>query len=357
MTQPQGFVQNNANFIPPNMDMQQYTMNHATGGVPVKGGMPLSQHQAQQQTFYVAAISNGIPPQIANLLPPRALQCSWVLHQAAQNKMVLAPAQQQQFQSALNEYIEQARQQLGHQMASAPAMHQNKMVNPQFQKNEDFTLQQRTTPLDNNNQIPSTHPNSNSNDLIVQPSMTLSQSSSSGQQEDMMSSLYFGSNELDNPFSSANQPTYQPNSRRASSSSSSPPSNPPPSQTTQNQPMFEGYSSALKEGYKDETFGTPDLSLMKPSQVKQPSLPPQQQPPPPPPPQQQQQQQQQESDSFNEANDLQSSWYDSTTAIDLGLDGFDWDNNDFVKLDDNDGTSTPAAVTASNTTTGKIIVK
>ena len=121
--------------------------------------------------------------------------------------------------------------------------------------------------------------------------------------------------------------------------------------------MFEGYSSALKEGYKDETFGTPDLSLMKPSQVKQPSLPPQQQPPPPPPPQQQQQQQQQESDSFNEANDLQSSWYDSTTAIDLGLDGFDWDNNDFVKLDDNDGTSTPAAVTASNTTTGKIIVK
>ncbi|KAI8375723.1 hypothetical protein EDC96DRAFT_496321 [Choanephora cucurbitarum] len=316
----QGFVQNNF------MDMQQYTMNH-TSGVPVKGGMPLSQHQAQQQTFYVAAISNGIPPQIANLLPPRALQCSWVLHQAAQNKMVLAPAQQQQFQSALNEYIEQARQQLAHQMPGI-----NKMVNPQFQKNEDFTLQQRT-PLDN--QIPSTHPNSNSNDLIVQPSLTLSQPS--GQQEDMMSSLYFGSNELDNPFSA--NPTYQPNS--SSSPPSNPPSNPPPSQ---NQPMFEGYSSALKEGYKDETFGTPDLSLMKPSQVKQP-------PPPPPPPPPPQPQQQQESDSFNETHDLQSSWYDSTTAIDLGLDGFDWDNNDFVKLDDNDGT--PAAVTANNTTTGR----
>src|SRR5699024_9033628 len=59
---------------------------------------------------------------------------------------------------------------------------------------------------------------------------------------------------------------------------------PPPSQQQQ---YDGGYSSALKEGYKDETFGTPDLSLLtKPTTAIK------------------------EEDALVESGDLQSSWYD-----------------------------------------------
>lgn len=457
---------NNVNFSP----------NHAgnNGGIPVKGGMPLSQHQAQSQAFYMAAVSNGIPPQIVNLLPHKALQCNWLLQQAAQNKMTLSSNQQQQIQSLLSDHIELAKHQLTHQAESSP-MHQHdqgsqqqvsntpvsshmsatvntqsprpneayiKTEDNQQQQQQQFSLQQQQQAQQQmhqqqmhqqqhmqqqmqqqmlqqqqmqqhhqqqlqaqqqaqqqahqqaqqqqqqqqqaqhlhqqqqqqqqaqqqqqqqqQDQIPGT-PNSTSN-MIVHPSMTTLQSNSGSSSnngnmvEDTMSSMYFqngvmkdmsamlagngptgGNNSNNNIHNNTNnnnnspqihmQPYHTSPQQQAVRPQSQPPQQqvPPPllppqsTSSSQQQQEFDGYSSALKEGYKDETFGTPDLGLLKRETgfIKQ----------------------------EEDAAEIQSSWYDSSNGADLGLDVFDWDNNDFVTLDDNEVPTQPSTSSENN---------
>lgn len=76
---------------------------------------PSTQQQTQTQMVYQAAIASGLPPAIVNLLPPRALQCSWLLQQASQNRLNLTPQQLQQIRAMLNERVEAAKQQLAQQ--------------------------------------------------------------------------------------------------------------------------------------------------------------------------------------------------------------------------------------------------
>jgi hypothetical protein len=75
--------------------------------------------------IYQAAIDSGLSPQIVNLLPARALQCSWLLKQFSEGRISLTDQQQQQIRAMLNERVEAARQQLSKQAidtqgASAP---------------------------------------------------------------------------------------------------------------------------------------------------------------------------------------------------------------------------------------------
>ncbi|KAI9486268.1 MAG: hypothetical protein EXX96DRAFT_548372 [Benjaminiella poitrasii] len=78
-------------------------------------GMTFSQRQAQNQMVYQAAIASGLSPAIVSLLPPRALQCSWLLQQASQNRIQLTESQQQQIRAMLNERVEAVKQQLARQ--------------------------------------------------------------------------------------------------------------------------------------------------------------------------------------------------------------------------------------------------
>ena len=94
------------------------------------GGMTASQRQTQSQMIYQAAISSGIPPQIVKLLPPRALQCSWLLQQAAQNRINVTPQQQQQIRNMLNERVEAAKQQLARQAMEAQQQQQSQAPPP-----------------------------------------------------------------------------------------------------------------------------------------------------------------------------------------------------------------------------------
>ncbi|KAI8061296.1 hypothetical protein BDF21DRAFT_429255 [Thamnidium elegans] len=200
--------------------------------------------------------------------------------------------------------------------------------------------------------------------MIVHPSMTTLQSNSGNSSnngnmvEDTMSSMYFqngvikdmstmlagngstGGNNSNNNIHNTNnnnnnspqihmqpyhtspqQQVVRPQSQPPQQQVPPPPPPPPPPSTTQQQ-EFDGYSSALKEGYKDETFGTPDLGLLKRETgfIKQ----------------------------EEDAAEIQSSWYDSSNGADLGLDVFDWDNNDFVTLDDNEVPTQPSTSSENN---------
>jgi hypothetical protein len=108
----------------------------APTGVPVKGGMPLSQHQQQSHTFYMAALNNGIPQQLIHFLPPKALQINWLLYQAGNKQLTIQPGQQQQMQMMLNESLEHARRQVesGNMMQQFPQQQQPfpPQMSPQF---------------------------------------------------------------------------------------------------------------------------------------------------------------------------------------------------------------------------------
>jgi hypothetical protein len=322
--------------------INQVLYNNGQGGasgIPVKGGMPLSQHQAQSQTFYIAAINNGIPPQIINLLPPKALQLNWLLYQVGQKQMTLTPQQQHQIQKILNDHIEHAKQQLH--------MHQNQQQ--QHTQQHIPQLQNQAQQNHSQSEPQQSRPSSNPSQAKIEPGMSPPKA-----EPDMFIKLEEAQSSLQNPIpSTPNTATSAPNRVAPSSMvapgmddvmssmlfsqhhhSPPPQQQQPPSllqqqqhshispqqqqqqqqqqhQTPQANPLsvqqdshaFDGFSGALKEGYKDETFGTPDMTLLK-------------------------------RETTNELDDLQasSSWFDST--IDLGLDAFDWDNNDFVKLDD-----------------------
>ncbi|ORE06126.1 hypothetical protein BCV72DRAFT_127959 [Rhizopus microsporus var. microsporus] len=90
-------------------------------GIPVKEGMPLNQHEMQLQAFYMAAVEAGIPKDIINLLPPKALQCNWLLQQAAQGRIPLLPQQQQQIQYTLDAYIGNAKATLNMKKEAIPS--------------------------------------------------------------------------------------------------------------------------------------------------------------------------------------------------------------------------------------------
>lgn len=100
------------------------------GQTPVQGQQATPQQQAQNQMIYQAAIASGLPPAIVSLLPARALQCSWLLQQAAQNRISLTPQQQQQIRAMLNERVEAAKQQLAlREQAQPPTQVQPKPSN------------------------------------------------------------------------------------------------------------------------------------------------------------------------------------------------------------------------------------
>lgn len=90
-------------------------------GIPVKEGMPLNQHEMQLQAFYMAAVEAGIPKDIINLLPPKALQRNWLLQQAAQGRIPLLPQQQQQIQYTLDAYIDNAKATLNMKKEAIPS--------------------------------------------------------------------------------------------------------------------------------------------------------------------------------------------------------------------------------------------
>jgi hypothetical protein len=100
-----------------------------TNEAPNNSGMTMNQRQAQSQMIHQAALASGLPLQIVNLLPPRALQCCWILQQAAQNRMNLTPQQQQYIRQTLNERVEAAKQQLAKQAAEK----QQAQAQPQLQ--------------------------------------------------------------------------------------------------------------------------------------------------------------------------------------------------------------------------------
>ncbi|KAG1078504.1 hypothetical protein G6F42_024230 [Rhizopus arrhizus] len=125
-----------------------------------QAGMSLSQRQAQSQMIYQAAIAGGLSPAIVNLLPPRALQCSWLLQQSAQNRIVLTPSQQEQIRAMLNERVEAAKQQLARQ-EQAQQQQQQQQLQQQQQQQQQQALNRRQSSGVSGNAIDLTGDNNN----------------------------------------------------------------------------------------------------------------------------------------------------------------------------------------------------
>ncbi|KAI9004895.1 hypothetical protein CLU79DRAFT_782102 [Phycomyces nitens] len=126
---------------PTNMAEGMASNAAAAAAAGAQMGMAANQRQAQSAMVYQAAISSGISPQIVSLLPPRALQCSWLLQQSAQGKIALTPGQQQQIRILLNDRIEVVKAQLAKQ-ASEGSSPQPQMPQQQIQQIPQLEVQQ-----------------------------------------------------------------------------------------------------------------------------------------------------------------------------------------------------------------------